>query len=97
MPKIILVLVIGVIVLALSKNVRRFVFHVHVRRFLLIFSTLTFIALCIIGGYFAWKYWWPLFMAKPTVEWHDVTLEQEQNPDTPGTGGPATPVIIQTR
>lgn len=97
MARLVLFAVGIVVLLVLSRRVRAVVFHLHVRRFVLIFVTVTLIAAASVGGYFLWKYWWPIFMAKPTVQWSDTTIELDEHPETPGTGGPASPVIIQTR
>ena len=97
MARIVLIAVGIIVLLVVSRRVRRVVFHIHVRRFILIFTIVALLVVLGVGGYFAWKYWWPLYMAKPTSEWHDTTLELDANPETPGTGGPAQPVIIQTR
>jgi hypothetical protein len=97
MPTFVFWFIIACILLVISKRIRSIIFHLHVRRFVLIFSILSFLALLGLGGYLAWKFWWPLFMAKPTVEWQDTTVEIDMNPVTPGTGGTPQPVIIQTR
>jgi hypothetical protein len=97
MAKLVLWLIIGIVVLVISKRTRAIIFHVHVRRFFLIVMVVGGFTVAGIGGYLAWKYWWPLYMATPTVEYYDQTLEEDLDPTTPGTGGPATPVIIQTR
>lgn len=97
MPKFVL-FALGILALLIfSRRVRGIVFHIHVRRFLFIVTLVSILALIGIAGYLAWKYWWPMYLAKPTVEYYDETIEQELNPETPGTGGPASPVIIQTR
>ncbi len=97
MPKLVLFALGILAVLIFSRRIRSIVFHVHVRRFLFIVTLVSILALIGIAGYLAWKYWWPMYMAKPTVEYYDETIEQEMNPETPGTGGPPQPVIIQTR
>lgn len=97
MAKLVLWFIIGIIVLVISKRVRAIVFHVHVRRFFLIVMVVGGVTVAGIAGYLIWKYWWPIYMAKPTVEYYDETIEQDLNPATPGTGGPPKPVIIQTR
>lgn len=97
MPKLVLFALGILAVLVFSRRVRGIVFHVHVRRFVLIFFTMTFITVLGVAAYFLYKFWWPRYMAKPTVEVYDETIDQEINPETPGTGGPKDPVIIQTR
>lgn len=97
MPKFVLFALGILVVLIFSRRIRSIVFHVHVRRFLFIVTLVSILALIGVAGYLAWKYWWPMYMAKPTVEYYDETIEQEMSPETPGTGGPASPVIIQTR
>lgn len=97
MPKLVLFALGILALLILSRRVRGIVFHVHVRRFFTIVAFVTAFAAIGVLGYLLWKYWWPIYMAKPTVEYYDYTIEQDLNPETPGTGGPATPVIIQTR
>jgi|GEM_PF-1956823 len=97
MPKLVL-FALGILALLIfSRRIRGIVFHVHVRRFLTIVIMVTVFAILVGAGYLLWKYWWPKYMAKPTVEYYDETIEQEMNPETPGTGGPPQPVIIQTR
>ena len=86
-----------VISIILFRRVRAVVFHVKVRQFLKAFL---FVLLTVaVGGtlYAAWKYWWPIYMKTPTVEWTDTTLEQDENPVTPGAGGPIRPTEIQVR
>ena len=97
MPELDLLALVILAVLIFSPRIRRIVFHVHVRRFVSIVLFVSLLALIGILGYVTWKYWWPMYMARPTVEYRDETLEQDMNPVTPGTGGPAQPVIIQTR
>ena len=97
MPQLVLLALLIFAVLVFSRRIRRIIFHVHVRNFFVILTFVTIIALCATVGYMLWKYWWPIYMAKPTVLYEDATLEQDMNPVTPGTGGPYKPAIIQTR
>lgn len=82
--KIILVAIAITLLLTFNRCLRSAVLHPHVTRFFLIVLCMTFLAVLVIAGYFGWKYWWPVYMAQPRVEWHDTTLEQELNPVTPG-------------
>lgn len=97
MPKIILLIVVLIGVLVFSRSLRAAVFHVRVRQFFVIVFFVTvalfFAALC----YVTWKYLWPLYMKQPTVLMTDTTLEHDENPVTPGAGGPYKPTVIQVR
>lgn len=97
MARIILIAIVVVAALVMSRKLRGIVFHMRVRRFLFIFTTVCFLALLGASGYYAWKYWWPIYMKQPTVEWTDTTIEHDSNPETPGAGGPVVPTLIQVR
>lgn len=97
MAKIVLILLALVGVLVVSRRIRSIVFHVRVRQFVIIFFVVCIVLILGGLGYLAWKYWWPMYMRLPTVEWTDTTLERDRNPVTPGAGGAPTPTIIQTR
>lgn len=97
MPKLVLFALGILVLLVFSRRLRGVLFHIRVRRFALIFFTITLITVVGVVFYFLYKFWWPRYMAKPTVEVYDETIDQEINPETPGTGGPKDPVIIQTR
>lgn len=92
-------LLVALLVFALivSSRVRAVFFHPRVFRFLFIVAFVVFLVLIGGVGYTAWKYWWPLYMQTPVVEWEDTTLEHEKNPVTPGAGGPKKPTVIQVR
>lgn len=68
-----------------------------IAHFILIVIVVSILACIGVGSYFLWKYWWPIYMALPTVEYRDETIEQDNSPITPGTGGPRQPVIIQNQ
>jgi len=97
MPILVLAIVAFVVVLVVSKRIRSVLFHVQVRQFLFIVGCVTILLIIAGAGYAAWKYWWPLYMEIPVVEWNDSTLEKDSNPVTPGAGGPKTPTVIQVR
>ncbi len=97
MAKLVLMAIGILAVLVFSKRIRRIVFHIRVRRFFLTVLIVTFLAILGLALYLAYKYWWPKYMAIPTVIIYDETVEEDLTPVTPGTGGPAQPVIIQTR
>ena len=92
-------LLVALLVFALivSARVRAVFFHPRVRHFLLIVFFIVMLVLMGVLGFAAWKYWWPLYMQIPVVEWEDTTLEHEKNPVTPGAGGPKKPTVIQVR
>lgn len=88
-------IIIGCIVLI--PSIRRFFFHVHVRRFLyiMLMTTLVFLFL----GILFFAYWYRktyVLPALPKTSWSDTTLEQEMNPETPQKGGRTiTPTIVR--
>lgn len=97
MAKLVLVVVIVLGVLVISRPLRAIVFHVRVRQFVTIFIVTLVLFLMAGLGYAAWKYWWPMYMKQPTMQWTDTTLEQDAEPETPGAGGPVKPTQIQIR
>ncbi len=93
---IVILCALGLLVLLLfSRRLLPVVFHVHVRHFLLITCVVSVVVIIGLSAFLLWKYWWPIYMATPVVEYRDETLEEDKNPYTPGTGGPPQPVIIQ--
>lgn len=97
MAKLVLILVLVIGVLVVSRRIRSVVFHVRVRQFFIIVLFVCLVLALSGFGYLAWKYWWPLYMKQPTVQWTDTTLEHDESPVTPGAGGPSTPTEIQVR
>lgn len=95
MPVVILCALAFLALLLLSRRLRPLIFHVHVRHFFLIVCIVSIVVMMGIVAVLLWKYWWPIYMATPVVEYRDETVEEEKNPYTPGTGGPPQPVIIQ--
>lgn len=85
MSKLILVVAVLTFALVWSPRLRGIIFHLHVRRFALIFVTVAILSGLGLSGYYAWKYWWPHYMSLPTVQWHDTTIQEDKNPVTPGT------------
>ncbi len=97
MAKLVLLLAVIIGILVVSRRLRAIIFHIRVRQFFVIFFVL--VVFFLIGGlaYAAWKYWWPVYMKQPTVQWTDTTLEHDASPVTPGAGGPVKPTEIQIR
>ncbi len=97
MAKIVLIAVVILGVLVVSRPLRAIVFHVRVRQFVTIFFVMIILSLIAGLGYAGWKYWWPMYMKQPTMQWTDTTLEHDEAPVTPGAGGPVKPTQIQIR
>jgi hypothetical protein len=93
----ILTIIALALLLIVSQRVRFVFFHPKTHQFLIIVAVIVFLSVLGGLGYAVWKYWWPMYMEIPIVEWTDTTLEQDKNPETPRTGGPSKPTIIQVR